>query len=146
MKRHFLLTVILTAALLCTGCSKKNKLVGNWQTVELIKDGVHQTILLSNINFEPVEQFYKISGKAGLNLYYAFVYTDKDLFQAFGMANTGFPGDYEAMEYEDMFFDAVMNSDSYKIENNRLHIYNHDSNLEIVLEKQLEEKTPKTSE
>lgn len=131
------LFVLLLCLSLCS-CSKKNGLEGKWKTVALLKDGQEQTVLDSNISFKASGVFYNAKGLAGVNLFTAFVENKGKTISAYGMQNTGFMGAPAEMEYEDMFFNAFMNSDSYKIKKDILYFYNSEKNLELRLQKQVE--------
>lgn len=134
-KKYYLFFLIL--CFIFGGCSKKKVLEGNWKTIALIKNGQEQKLYDSNIDFTAGGAFYEAKGRAGVNLFNVYVKDKGKAVESFGMANTGFRGTAEAMEYEDMFFDAFLNSDSYKIKNNILYFYNHEKNLELRLEKSL---------
>ncbi len=108
---------------------------GNWTVVGLEKDGIAQQICKSNIEFIFGENFYETRGLAGMNLFNAYVKDKGKSVETFGMVNTGFRGSPEVMEYEDMFFDAFLNSDSFKIKDGVLYFYNHEKKLELKLEK-----------
>ncbi len=136
MKKNCL--VILILCLLFCGCSKKNALEGKWKTVALLKDGQEQTLLESNISFQPSGVFYNAKGLAGVNLFTVFVEDKGKAISAYGMQNTGFMGLPQEMDYEDMFFDTFMNSDSYKIKKDVLYFYNSEKKLELRLQKQAE--------
>lgn len=131
MKKNFFFVLIL--CLLISGCSKKNILEGNWETITLLKDGQKQDLYDSNIVFKPGENFYEVKGCAGVNLFNVYVKDKGKSVETFGMVNTGFMGDSDAMVFEDMFFDAFLNSDSYRIEKEVLTFYNHEKNLELKL-------------
>ena len=136
MKRIGLFILILCLSL--CGCSKKNAMEGNWVTVALLKDGQEQKLLDSNISFKAVGTNYNAKGLAGVNLFSVFVENKGKTISAYGMQNTGFMGAPDEMKYEDMFFNAFINSDSYKIKNDILYFYNSEKNLELRLQKQVE--------
>lgn len=131
------LFIFFICYLVC-GCTRKNVLEGNWETVALIKDGIQQEICKSNISFTAGENFYEVKGLAGVNLYNAYVKDHGKSIESFGMVNTGFRGTAAIMEYEDMFFDAFLNSDYYKIKNDFLYFYNYEKKLELQLSKMKE--------
>lgn len=133
MKKYCLL-ILVTCFIIC-GCSKKSSLEGNWETVALIKNGQEQKLYKSNINFSASESVYYAKGLAGFNLFTVTVQDKGTSIEVFKMVNTGFMGSDEEMEYEDMFYDAFLNSDSYKIKKDTLYFYNHDKKLELRLQK-----------
>lgn len=133
MKIKYLVIFLLCFVFL--SCSNKNVLEGNWRVIALIKEGQQQKLFDSNIVFSSSNAFYETRGLAGVNLFNVYVKNKGKSIEAFGMTNTGFRGTSDAMEFEDMFFDAFLNSDSYEIEKNILHFYNHEKNLELQLEK-----------
>lgn len=136
MKKTGLFIVILCLSL--CGCSKKKALEGKWQTVALIKDGQEQKLYDSSISFKTSGIYYNAKGLAGVNLFTAFVEDKGKTISAYGMQNTGFMGLPAEMDYENMFFNAFMNSDSYKIKKDILYFYNSEENLELRLQKQVE--------
>lgn len=136
MKKYCLFILILCLSL--CGCSKKNALEGKWETVALIKDGQEQELYKSYINFEASGVMYDVKGLAGFNLFTVFVQDNGKSIEAYGMQNTGFMGTANEMEYENMFFNAFINSDSYKIKKDILYFYNSEENLELRLQKKVE--------
>lgn len=136
MKKTVLLFLIVSCLLIgFTGCSSQKKLEGNWETVALIKDGKPQEVVASNINFVVNENGLKANGRAGVNLFVLNAKTKGNKINTYGMQNTGFNGIYSAMEFEDMFFDVVMNSTSYKVKGSELYIYAPERNMEIQFKK-----------
>lgn len=133
MKKYCLFIFILCLSL-CS-CTTTKALEGKWETVALLKDDQEQTLLDSNISFDVSGIYYNAKGLAGVNLFTAFVEDKGKTISAYGMQNTGFMGSQEEMKYEDMFFDAFMNSDSYKIKKDILYFYNSEKKLELRLQK-----------
>ncbi|MCQ2601872.1 MAG: META domain-containing protein [Treponema sp.] len=133
MKNKCLFLLIFSFILF--GCRQTKALEGKWKTVSLEKDGQIQKLYASNIQFTYSEAFYETKGSAGVNLFNVYVKDKGKSVETFGMVNTGFRGNAEAMEFEDMFFDAFLNSDSYKIEKDILIFYNQEKNLELKLKK-----------
>lgn len=75
-------------------------------------------------------------GFAGVNLFNASIKVKGKSFHASDMINTGFYGTAAAMDFENLFFDVLMHSDSYRIEGNFLYLYNKNNSNEIKFIKQ----------
>lgn len=133
MKKYF--SFFLFLCFLFSGCSSKKALEGKWETTALIKNSQEQKVFDSNIDFSSGDSFYEARGRAGVNLFNLYVKDKGKSIEAFGMTNTGFRGTAEVMEFEDMFFDAFLNSDSYKLKKGVLYFYNQEKHLELRLEK-----------
>jgi len=121
--------------LMTTGCASKKELEGNWETTALIKEGVYQQIMISNIKFVFEDKEIRIKGDAGVNLYNANVKVKGKSLKVSKMENTGFQGLADEMEYEDLFFRVLMNSDSWKIDGDLLYLYAPSEKMEIQLKK-----------
>jgi len=133
IKRFFLLSLLICICFIFSGCRPDKSLEGNWETVSLIIDGQAQNVHKSNINFEYRKNDYYANGFAGANLYYASVKTKGKKYEASGMENTGFMGKPAQMEYEAMFFEVLMNSDSYNFENDTLILFSSSKNNSMQL-------------
>jgi len=131
MKEKCYVLLVLFLVLVISGCTTKKKLIGKWGTVQLIKQDKSQRVINSYIVFETYGKGLKAKGDAGVNLYNMNVYIKGKNFTASEMVNTGFSGFPEDMEFEDMFFDVIMNSKTYRIENEILFITAPDKDMEI---------------
>lgn len=125
----FLLVLFLFPA-----CNSKS-LEGNWVVQALVIDGVEQELCESNINFSYENGSIVAKGTAGINLYDVFVYVDGKMMMTYGLSNTGFMGSDAQMRYEELFFEAFVNCDSYKIKGSDLYIYNSSKNMELRLKR-----------
>lgn len=135
MKKLSYLFIVFTLFLL-VGCDNSKKLLGNWNTVALIIDGQEHDVIESNIKFGFDDGFFMAKGCAGENLYTADVEIDGKSIYVTNMRNTGFMGTPDYMEFENLFFEAFLNSDSYKISGDTLTIYNSWKNMELKLKKE----------
>lgn len=135
MKKRYFIPFICILLLSVCSCSKSKALEGNWETTALIKEGVAQEIAVSNINFVMERKQLMAKGLAGVNLYYANIKIKGKNFKAFGMENTGFNGTPAEMEFEDLFFDALMNSNCYKIKGDTLYIFDRENSRKLQLKR-----------
>lgn len=135
MKKLSYLFIVFTLFLM-VGCDNSKKLLGNWKTVALIVDGQEQTVIESNIKFGFDDGVFMAKGCAGENLYTANVDVDGDSIYVTNMRNTGFQGPAEYMDFENLFFEAFINSDTYKISGDTLTIYNSWKKMELQLKKE----------
>lgn len=127
--------LILGLLILLAGCTATNELEGNWTTEALEKDGIAQTIAVSNIEFTTKGNVVNAGGCAGVNLFNGDVKVSNGKISAGNLAVTKMMGDPEAMEFEDLFIEVLNNADSYKVENNVLTITASSKNLKLVLRK-----------
>ncbi len=128
-----ILPIISLILLSLCGCAKTKSLEGNWETTALIKDGIAQQIAVSNINFVVENKQLFAKGRAGVNLYNASIKIQGNKFEASKMTNTGFNGQAAAMEFEDLFFDALMNSTCFKIQDDTLYLFDESKSRELQL-------------
>ena len=134
-KKYLLIALVFSACLFFAGCAQHKAPEGNWETAALIKEGYEQDVMKSNIEFLQQDKTLRLKGCAGINLYRAKAKVKGKSFNAFDMENTGFMGKISEMEFEDMFFDVLMNSDSYKIKDDTLYIYASSRNMELQLKR-----------
>jgi len=118
-----------------SSCSSGKKLEGNWGTVALLKDGIPVELVESNIKFTVNDKNISAKGCAGVNLFSCKIKADSKNLYASSMENTGFMGLVSEMEYEDKFFETLMNAEKYSIKNDMLFIYAPSKNMEIRLKK-----------
>lgn len=135
MKKYCLITFVLATCIFFVSCAQQKALEGNWETAALIKEGSSQEIIKSNIEFVQNDKIFKLKGCAGINLYRAKAKVKGKSFSASDMENSGFMGTISEMEFEDMFFDVLMNSDSYKIKDDTLYIYASARKMELQLKR-----------
>ena len=110
-------------------------LEGKWNTVALIVDGEPQEIIDSNISFGYDDKNFMAKGLAGVNLYNADVSINGNNITTTNMINTGFVGIPANMAYEDLFFQAFVNSTTYEIVDDTLILYNPEQKTELQLKK-----------
>jgi len=134
-KRLILIFSFLLFLIVLSGCTSTKKLEGDWNTVALIKDEIAQELLESNIEFENYGDFLAVNGYAGVNLYMAQVKVKGKNYTAYNLRNTGFYGTASAMDYENLFFTALMEATKYKIKDDVLYLYVPSQNLEMQLQK-----------
>ena len=135
-RKTFCLQIIcmILYTLILLGCSSR-KLEGNWNTSALLVEGKECQIFKSNIKFIYEGKKIVAKGRSGVNLYNAYVTLKGKKLKVTNMANTGLNGIPEAMEFENLFFEAFINADYYRIQGNNLHIYNTQKNLELILQR-----------
>lgn len=131
----FLFIVILT--LILTACTNSKSLSGNWQVTALYVNETAVPVITSNIKLTPTStsSLFTAKGCAGVNLYNADITVKGKTFHASNMVNTGFMGTTSEMDFEDKFFQVLMNSNRYKIAGNMLVIYNEELDLKLELGK-----------
>ncbi len=131
----FLFIVILT--LILTACTNSKSLSGNWQVTALYVNETAVPVITSNIKLTPTStsSLFTAKGCAGVNLYNADITVKGKTFHASNMVNTGFMGPPFEMDFEDKFFQVLMNSNRYKIAGNMLVIYNEELDLKLELGK-----------
>ena len=131
----FLFIVILILSL--TACINSKSLSGNWQVTALYVNETAVPVITSNIKLTPTStsSLFTAKGCAGVNLYNADITVKGKTFHASNMVNTGFMGTPFEMDFEDKFFQVLMNSNRYKIAGNMLVIYNEELDLKLELGK-----------
>lgn len=131
----FLFIVILT--LILTACTNSKSLSGNWQVTALYVNETAVPVITSNIKLSPTStsSLFTAKGCAGVNLYNADITVKGKTFHASNMVNTGFMGTPFEMDFEDKFFQVLMNSNRYKIAGNMFVIYNEELDLKLELGK-----------
>ena len=131
----FLFIVILILSL--TACTNSKSLSGNWQVTALYVNETAVPVITSNIKLTPTStsSLFTAKGCAGVNLYNADITVKGKTFHASNMVNTGFMGPPSEMDFEDKFFQVLMNSNRYKIAGNMLVIYNEELDLKLELGK-----------
>ena len=134
MKKLVLLFISIFVILL-SGCTSTKALEGKWNTVALIVDGEPQEIIDSNISFGYDDKNFMAKGLAGVNLYNADVSINGNNITTTNMINTGFVGIPANMAYEDLFFQAFVNSTTYEIIDDTLILYNPEQKTELQLKK-----------
>ncbi len=127
--------LVLGLLVLLAGCTASKELDGNWTTEALEKDGVAQTIAVSNIEFTTKGNVVNAGGCAGVNLFNGDVKVSNGKISTGTLAVTKMMGEPAAMEFEDLFIEVLNNADSYKVENNVLTITATSKNLKLVLRK-----------
>lgn len=132
--RFILCLLIIIPLIVFSGCTSE-ALEGSWNVCELSVEGKEQKIFESNIKFVREGKRLVAKGCAGVNLYNANIEVKGKSIKASAMTNTGFNGTRDEMDYENLFFEAFIHSDSFKIKNEMLYIYNHDKNMELKLKK-----------
>ena len=129
--------LLLTAfVFLLSSCTSTKALEGKWNTVALIIDGEPQDIIDSNISFGYDDKNFMAKGLAGVNLYNADVSIKGNTIETTNMINTGFVGIPANMAYEDLFFQAFINSTTYEIIDDTLILYNPEQKTELQLKKE----------
>ena len=131
----FLFIVILT--LILTACTNSKSLSGNWQVTALYVNETAVPVITSNIKLTPTStsSLFTAKGCAGVNLYNADITVKGKTLHASNMVNTGFMDTPSEMDFEDKFFQVLMNSNRYKIAGNMLVIYNEELDLKLELGK-----------
>ena len=131
----FLFIVILILSL--TACTNSKSLSGNWQVTALYVNETAVPVITSNIKLTPTStsSLFTAKGCAGVNLYNADITVKGKTFHASYMVNTGCMGTPFEMDFEDKFFQVLMNSNRYKIAGNMLVIYNEELDLKLELGK-----------
>lgn len=135
--KHTKLLLIAIFTLILTACTNSKSLSGNWQVTALYVNETTVPVITSNIKLIPssTSSLFTAKGCAGVNLYNADITAKGKTFHASNMVNTGFMGAPSEMDFEDKFFQVLMNSNRYKIAGNMLVIYNEELNLKIELRK-----------
>lgn len=135
MKKNSLF-IILGMIFMVFGCKANDNLIGNWETVALIKEGVAQEIAVSNIELTSKGSVMNAGGCAGVNMFNGDLKFGKKNLSNNGFGVTKMMGEPKAMEFENMFLDVLNNSSSYKLEGDVLTIYSESKNMEIQLRRQ----------
>lgn len=128
-----LLAVVAASALFLTGCSSDTgALDGSWKTVALTDNGKEIKVVPSGITFTSDSKGYLVSGDSGVNVFNGAVNVKKDSFTIRNdFALTKRMGAPDEQAFEDLFIQALMNADTYKLEDNVLLIKDSKHKLEI---------------
>lgn len=139
-KSKLIIISIIFLSILCfSSCSSSGNLVGKWQTVAISQNNTPMNVMESDIEFAVIDRKVKAIGFAGVNLFRCEIDISGNRFKAFDMENTGFRGILPNMQYEDLFFTILMNTDSYKIENDYLYLYSDNEKSVLCLKKIIED-------
>lgn len=126
-----LILIFAGALLFFTGCTQKETLKGNWDTQALIKDGVYQSIVVSNISFNGVGTTYNVNGMSGVNLFHGTVTikNKKIIHEEFGVTQR--LGEPEEEEFERLFLEVLNNAEGYELKDDVLTIKAPSKNMEL---------------
>lgn len=118
------------------GCASNKALVGNWNTIEMVDDGVYQEIAESNIEFYEKGTKLYAGGCAGFNLYHGDIKVKGDKMTFSNLALTKMMGEPRLMDFEDLFLSSFVYVESYSIENDVLTINAPSQKLVMKLKKE----------
>lgn len=124
-----------------TSCSKKSNFIGVWDVCELMINDQQQTVVPAYISVNKAKASFKkmsleVNGNSGVNSFFGDIYIEKDKFNVddkFG--STKMMGAPKEQNFEDLFMNIFMNSDSYKLEDDVLTINCEMLNSYIKLQK-----------
>lgn len=133
--KHTKLLFIVILTLILTACTNSKSLSGNWQVTALYVNETAIPVITSNIKLIPssTSSLFTAKGCAGVNLYNADITAKGKTFRASNMTNTGFMGTPDEMDFEDKFFQVLMNSNHYKIDGDVLVIFNDELGMRMEL-------------
>lgn len=127
-----LLPLVMGFLVSLVGCKADKALNGNWETCSLIKDGVAQTIAVSNMEIQVNGSTLVVGGNSGVNSFHGMIKVDNGTLKpSDNFASTKMLGDPVANDFEVMFLDALLNAESYELDGNMLTIKSPSKNLEL---------------
>lgn len=135
IKTFFAVTVAAISGFFFFSCNQTEELNGTWNTCYLEKDGIAQEIAVSKIIFATEGNKLLVAGESGVNLFNGTVKVNKGKIQFVNVGSTRMMGDPKAMEFEDIFLEAISYADGYSLENGVLTITASSKNLKLQFQK-----------
>lgn len=130
--KKILLAVMAATSLFFVSCKESEKIDGEWRISALIKDGVAQALVESNITFDTKSSPVRVGGCSGVNFYSAEASVKNGKISVSDkFALTRKMGSPEEMEFEDLFLKVLISADSYTLSDDTLSIKNSDGTLEL---------------
>lgn len=139
-KLAVILTGLLGAALMFTGCNKKivENFEGNWKTESLTADGTVVPLVESEIALAAAENgTFAYSGNSGVNNYFGTLSIGNGKIKVNeDGGSTKMMGAPEEQDFEDKFLECLMNADSYNWSEKTLVIESKAKKLKITFVKE----------